>query len=119
MRARCACQTNARLSSLSAHTSYMQHVATVCVSGKYSLGLISVIPMFYTTNNVNWTSGWSLTKHPNKGHIPNNGQRPMYQGVRYSESPLYTKTFDSLFMLQSSLQLLTDNFTFLYFRTCM
>ena len=29
------------------------------------------------------------TKHPNKGHSPNNGQRPMYQSVRYSETPLY------------------------------
>ena len=29
------------------------------------------------------------TKHPNKGHSLNNGQRPMYQSVRYSESPLY------------------------------
>ena len=55
MRARRACKANARLSSLSAHTSYMQHVLTVCVSGKYSLGLISVIPMFHTnrSNNVN------------------------------------------------------------------
>ena len=35
---------------------------------------------------------WGVTKvkHPNKGHIPpNKGQKPMYQGVRYSESPLY------------------------------
>ena len=35
---------------------------------------------------------WEVTKvkHPNKGHTLNNGQRPMYQGVRYLESPLYT-----------------------------
>ena len=35
---------------------------------------------------------WEVTKvkHPNKGHTPNKGQKPMYQGVRYSESPLYT-----------------------------
>lgn len=34
---------------------------------------------------------WGVTKvkHPNKGHTPNKGQKPMYQGVRYSESPLY------------------------------
>ena len=34
---------------------------------------------------------WEVTKvkHPNKGHTPNKGQRPMYQGVHYSESPLY------------------------------
>ena len=32
------------------------------------------------------------TKHPNKGHSPNNGQRPMYQSVRYSETPLYIYT---------------------------
>ena len=34
---------------------------------------------------------WEVTKvkHPNKGHTPNKGQKPMYQGVRYSESPLY------------------------------
>ena len=31
------------------------------------------------------------TKHPNKGHSPSNGQRPMYQSVRYSETPLYLK----------------------------
>ena len=33
---------------------------------------------------------WRVTKieHPNKGHTPNKGQKPMYQGVRYSESPL-------------------------------
>ena len=36
---------------------------------------------------------WGVTKvkHPNKGHTPNKGQKPMYQGVRYSESPLYWK----------------------------
>ena len=36
---------------------------------------------------------WEVTKtkHPNKGHTPNNGQRPMYQSVRYSESPLYSE----------------------------
>ena len=33
------------------------------------------------------------TKHPNKGHSPNNGQRPMYQSVRYSETPLYCLNF--------------------------
>ena len=34
---------------------------------------------------------WGVTKvkHPNKGHTPNKGQKPMYQGVHYSESPLY------------------------------
>ena len=34
---------------------------------------------------------WGVTKvkHPNKGHTLNKGQKPMYQGVRYSESPLY------------------------------
>ena len=34
---------------------------------------------------------WGVTKvkHPNKGHTPNKGQKPMYQCVRYSESPLY------------------------------
>ena len=34
---------------------------------------------------------WGVTKvkHPNKGHTPNKGQKPMYQGVRYSERPLY------------------------------
>ena len=34
---------------------------------------------------------WGVTKvkHPNKGHTPNKGQKPMYQNVRYSESPLY------------------------------
>ena len=29
-------------------------------------------------------------KHPNKGHTPNKGQRPVSQSVRYSETPLYT-----------------------------
>ena len=29
-------------------------------------------------------------KYPNKGHTPNKGQKPMYQGVCYSESPLYS-----------------------------
>ena len=33
--------------------------------------------------------GVTKVKHPNKGHTPNKGQKPMYQGVRYSESPLY------------------------------
>ena len=33
--------------------------------------------------------GVAKLKHPNKGHTPNKGQKPMYQGVRYSESPLY------------------------------
>ena len=35
---------------------------------------------------------WGVTKvkHPNKGHTLNKGQKPMYQGVRYSESPLYS-----------------------------
>ena len=35
---------------------------------------------------------WGVTKvkHPNKGHTPNKGQKPMYQGVRYWESPLYS-----------------------------
>ena len=34
---------------------------------------------------------WGVTKvkHPNKGHTPNKEQKPMYQGVRYLESPLY------------------------------
>ena len=32
------------------------------------------------------------TKHPNKGHSPNNGQKSMYQSVRYSETPLYSLT---------------------------
>ena len=31
-----------------------------------------------------------IVKHPSKGHTPNKGQRPMYQGVRYSETPLYS-----------------------------
>ena len=37
---------------------------------------------------------WGVTKvkHPNKGHTLNKGQKPMYQGVRYSESPLYMYT---------------------------
>ena len=34
--------------------------------------------------------GVTKVKHPNKGHTPNKGQKPMYQGVRYSESPLYS-----------------------------
>ena len=36
---------------------------------------------------------WGVTKveHPNKGHTPNKGQKPVYQGVRCSESPLYSK----------------------------
>ena len=34
--------------------------------------------------------GVAKLKHPNKGHTPNKGQKPMYQGVRYSESPLYS-----------------------------
>ena len=40
---------------------------------------------------------WGVTKvkHPNKGHTPNKGQKPMYQGVRYSESPLYLSSYDS------------------------
>ena len=33
--------------------------------------------------------GVTKTKHPNKGHTLNKGQRPMYQSVCYSESPLY------------------------------
>ena len=43
---------------------------------------------------------WEVTKtkHPNKGHTPNKGQRPMYQSVRYSESPLYT-TYSALVVL--------------------
>ena len=32
--------------------------------------------------------GVTKTKYPNKGRTPNKGQRPMYQSVRYSESPL-------------------------------
>ena len=28
------------------------------------------------------------TIHPNEGHSPNNGQRSIYQSVRYSDSPL-------------------------------
>ena len=28
-------------------------------------------------------------KYPNEGHTPNKEQKPMYQGVRYSENPLY------------------------------
>ena len=36
-----------------------------------------------------WGGGVTKVKHPNKGHTPNKGQKPMYQGVRYSESPLY------------------------------
>ena len=36
---------------------------------------------------------WKVTKaeHPNKGHTLNKGQRGMYmyEGVRYSESPLF------------------------------
>ena len=34
--------------------------------------------------------GVTKVKHPNKGHTPNKGKKPMYQGVHYSESPLYT-----------------------------
>ena len=33
--------------------------------------------------------GVTKVKHLNKGHTPNKGQKPMYQDVRYSESPLY------------------------------
>ena len=35
--------------------------------------------------------GVTKVKHPNKGHTPNKGQKPMYQlqGIRYSKSPLY------------------------------
>ena len=33
--------------------------------------------------------GVTKVKHPNKGHTPNRGQKPMYQGVRFLESPLY------------------------------
>ena len=39
--------------------------------------------------------GVTKVKHPNKGHTPNKGQKPMYQGVRYSESPLYYTTSKS------------------------
>ena len=37
------------------------------------------------------TQEWEAnkTKHPNKGHTLNNGQRPMHQSVRYSETPQY------------------------------
>ena len=40
--------------------------------------------------------GVTKIKHPNKGHTPNKGQKPMYQGVRYSESPLYINHFKAL-----------------------
>ena len=41
---------------------------------------------------------WGMTKvkHPNKGHTLNKGQKPMYQGVRYSESPPYCYDLDPL-----------------------
>ena len=39
--------------------------------------------------------GVTKVKHPNKGHTPNKGQKPMYQGVRYSESPLYFELFST------------------------
>ena len=43
------------------------------------------------------------TKHPNKGHSPNNGQRPMYQSVRYSESPLYMNFIGAVWFTRLSL----------------
>ena len=38
---------------------------------------------------MNWGGGVTEVKYPNEGHTPNKGQKPMYQGVHYSESPLY------------------------------
>ena len=47
-------------------------------------------------------------KHPNKGHSPNNGQRPMYQSVRYSETSLYLWPSISTIWNLEQLDLLTS-----------
>ena len=44
--------------------------------------------------------GVAKLKHPNKGHTPNKGQKPMYQGVHYSESPLYSRQCDVIGMVE-------------------
>ena len=51
----------------------------------------SVTYTYHDCNSIQNNYYIELAKHPNKGHTLNKGQRPMYQSVCYSESPLYKK----------------------------